>query len=139
VIVIAVCGGCYTAISVSGDALHPGARVYVDLTESGTTDLARYLGPNVRQMYGDVSTRSDTGIVLSLRSVTDRRSIETLWSGENVPVSPREIADIRERRLSKQKSWLFGSGLVAGLVLAGRAFGVLGGGEAHRGDLPVGQ
>jgi hypothetical protein len=139
VIVAAVGGGCYSAISVSGEALHPGARVYVDLTESGTTALARYVGPNVRQVYGDVSARSDTEIVLSLRSVTDRRSIETLWSGERVPVLPREIAEIRERRFSKQKSWLFGSGLAAALVLTGRAFGVLGGGEAHRGDVPVGQ
>ena len=130
-------GGCYSAIRVDSVAVRPGARVYVDLTDSGTTDLARYLGPNVQQVYGDVSASSDSAIVLSLRSVTDRRDIETLWSGERVPVPRTAIATIRERRVSKQKSWLFGAGFVAALVLTGRAFGVLGGGDAHRGDVPV--
>ena len=132
-----VASGCYTAISVDTGAVRPGARVYVDLTESGTTDLARYLGPNIREVYGDVSARSDSAIVVSLRSVTDRRAIETLWAGERVPVPRVAIAELRERRLSKQKSWLFGAGFVAGLFLTGRAFGVLGGGDAHRGDVPV--
>ena len=139
VVVSIWCGGCYSAVEVEHGALHPGVRVYVDLTETGTTDLARYLGPNARRVYGDVSGSSDSAIVVSVRSVTDRRAIETLWSGERVPVPRTEIADIRERRLSKQKSWIFGTAFAAGLALVGRSFAALGGGEAHRGDAPVGQ
>jgi hypothetical protein len=45
-----LCGACYTAIDRSHDALQPGARVYVDLTEAGTRDLAGYVGPSVRRV-----------------------------------------------------------------------------------------
>jgi hypothetical protein len=134
-----LCGACYTAVGTSHDALRPGVHVYVDLTESGTTNVARYVGPNVRQVYGDVRENSGGGLIIALRSVTDRQAIETPWAGESLAIPRAEIVSIRERRLSRRRSWVLATAVTAALLAGARAFGVLGGGEGHRGDLPVGQ
>jgi hypothetical protein len=130
---------CYTSVGASNDALHAGAHVYVELTEPGTRELARFVGPNIRELYGDVRERSATSLVLALRSVTDRRAIETPWAGELVTIPRAEIASIRERKLSRKRSWLFATAVTAALVATGRAFGVFGSGDGQRGDVPVGQ
>lgn len=130
---------CYTAVDTPHDAVRPGVRVYVDLAEAGTSNLARYVGPNVRQIYGDVSEVAGGSLVIALRSVTDRRAIETLWAGESVAIPRADIVSIRERQFSRRRTWAFATAVVAAVLAGGRAFGVFGGGEGHRGDVPVGQ
>src|SRR5829696_3929185 len=114
------CVACYTATGVPHDALPSGARVYVELTEPGTRELARFVGPNIREVYGDVREGSGANLVLALRSVTDRRAIETPWTGELVTIPHAEIAAIRERKLSRKRSWLFAAAVTAALVATGR-------------------
>ena len=131
--------GCYTAVPITGEATRPGTRVHVDLTDAGTVDMAREVGPRIRTLMGDVATVTDGELVVAMRSVTDVRGIESYWTGEQVTVPRRDIAALKERRLSRQKTTMFTVAILVGLVLTARSFGLFAGGDEHRGDLPVTQ
>lgn len=131
--------GCYTAVPIGGESARTGTRISVELTDVGTVDIASQVGPRIHLLVGDVSALTDSSIVLAMRSTTDSRGIEALWQGEQVTVKRSEIASVGERRLSPGRTAVFSAILVAGAALVARAFGLLGGGEDHRGDIPVTQ
>jgi hypothetical protein len=131
--------GCYAAIPISGESLRIGRSVSAELTDAGTAEMASQVGPRIRSLFGDVNGATDETLVLALRSATDYRGIESFWNGEHVTVPRADIAHISERRLSRSRTALITAGLLAGLYVAGRGFGLFSGGNDHRGDLPVSQ
>ena len=131
--------GCYTAVPIAGESARTGTRISVELTDAGTVDVASQVGPRIHLLVGDVSAVTDSSIVLAVRSTTDVRGIESLWQGEQVTVKRTDISSVGERRLSPSRTAVFSAILVGGAFLVARAFGILGGGEDHRGDIPVTQ
>ena len=131
--------GCYAAVPISGESLRIGRPVSAELTDAGTAEMASQVGPRIRSLFGDLNGSTDQALVLALRSATDYRGIESFWSGEHVTVPRVDIAHISERRLSRSRTALLTAGLLAGLYVAGRGFGLFAGGDDHRGDLPVSQ
>lgn len=131
--------GCYTAVPIGGDSARTGTRIAVELTDAGTVDMASQVGPRIHTLVGDVSAVSDSTVTLSMRSATDVRGIESLWQGEQVTVKRSDVASVGERRLSPGRTAVFSVILVAGAFVAARAFGLVGGGADHRGDIPVTQ
>lgn len=131
--------GCYTAVPISGESARTGTRISVELTDAGTVEMASQVGPRIHMLVGDVNVVSDSTIVLSMRSATDVRGVESLWQGEQVTVRRGDIASVGERQLSTGRTAVFSVIAVAGAFLIARAFGLLGGGEDHRGDIPITQ
>jgi len=131
--------GCYTAVPITSDTARTGTRINVELTDAGTVDMASQVGPRIHMIVGDVNVVSDSTVTLSMRSATDIRGIESLWQGEQVTVRRSDIASVGERRLSPGKTAAFSVILVAVAFLLARAFGLVVGGEDHRGDIPVTQ
>jgi hypothetical protein len=131
--------GCYTAVPIGGESARTGTRISVELTDAGTVDIASQVGPRIHLLVGDVASVSDSTVVLSMKSATDVRGIESLWQGEQVTVKRSDIASVGERRLSPGRTAVFSAILVAGAYLVARAFQIIGGGEDHRGDIPVTQ
>ena len=130
---------CYTAVPITGESARTGTRISVELTDAGTVDMASQVGPRIHTLVGDVSVVSDSTIVLSMRSATDVRGIESLWQGEQVTVKRSDVYSVGERRLSPGRTAAFSTILVAGTFVVARAFGLVGGGSGHRGDIPVTQ
>jgi hypothetical protein len=131
--------GCYTAVPITSDAARVGTRITLELTDAGTVDMASQVGPRIHTLVGDVNVVTDSSVVLSMRSAVDVRGVESLWQGEQVTVRRSDIGSVGERRLSSGKTAAFSVILVAGAFLVARAFGLVGGGEDHRGDIPVTQ
>jgi hypothetical protein len=108
--------GCYTYRPLATTSPEPGVSVRAQLTDDGSIDLARYIGPNVAAVGGRV-VGSDTGqLTLSVASVQYRTGIEQYWSGEMVRLPRTEIATMQEKRLSTTRTALFAGGLLAGVV-----------------------
>ena len=131
--------GCYTAVPIAASDARMGKRISVDLTDAGTVQMTSQVGPRIRSLTGDVATTTDGELVLALRSVSDVRGIESLWGGEQVTIPRTSIGGVTERRLSRGKTALFAVGMVAGLILAARLVGAIGGGEDRGGEPPVTQ
>jgi hypothetical protein len=138
----AVCAfdlGCYASVPISTDVARAGTQINVELTDTGISDVARQVGPRIHLVTGDVVSATDGELVLAVRSVTDLRGIESPWAGEHVTVPRADVATVSERRLSSRRTALFSAGFVAALYLTARAFGLIGGGPDHSGDIPVTQ
>jgi hypothetical protein len=126
--------GCYVSAPLATTAPEPGTRLHVQLTDAGSADLARYIGPNVVAVDGRLLQNSDSAISLSVSNVAMRSGVEQFWKGESVTLPRNAIATVQRKKLSVWRSGLVGSALVAGIVAIS---GVAGGGNgSDRGGGP---
>jgi hypothetical protein len=106
--------GCYTHVPVSTAAVPHGAEVSVLVTEPGRAALAEQVGPGVRRLGGGVLERTDTTLVLAVRSVEYLDlGVTARWAGERVEVGRDFVGELRERRLSRPRT-----GAMAAIVAA---------------------
>jgi hypothetical protein len=122
-----VTAGCYNYNPLTQPTPVAGAYVAVTLTDAGTVDLARYLGPSVFMVRGRFVTEDDHGLVLSVSSVELVRGDEVAWAGERVTLPTDRIASVQVRQLSKRRSVLLVGVGITGLVATTAAFGLIGG------------
>lgn len=110
-----------------------GERVRVVLTPEGTTELARYLGPNVAIAEGDLSSVADDGAwVVAVDFVQQMNGVRQPWSGEGVVAFPQAFrAEVLLRTYLRNQSIVDGIAIttlvVAVAVIALNAAGALGG------------
>jgi hypothetical protein len=118
VLVIPQLAGCFRYVPVQSDLVPPGARVSVGLNDRGRVAMTEAVGPGVRNLEGQLLGRTDTSLVLSVISVRYFDLGLATWAGERVEVGTGYIHDLRERRFSRTRSWLAGTAVATGLVLA---------------------
>ena len=125
----AVCltAGCYNYSPLTQPTPEPGAYLAVILTDAGSVDLARYLGPSVFAVRGRYVVADDQGLVLSVSSVELVRGDQIAWAGERVTLPNDRIASVQVRQLSKRRSVLLVGVGITGLVATTAAFGLIGG------------
>lgn len=116
---------CYVQTPLgAGAAPAPNSHVVVQLTESGAAEMTRWLGPGVRSVEGDVgAVRGDT-LDLLVSSTQQRNGEMSFWKGESVSFPRSALASTYERRLSRGRSLGLAGAIVAGVVVAGRIFGL---------------
>jgi hypothetical protein len=125
--VLLLCG-CYVNVPLATSP-DPGTRVHVQLTDAGSVDLARYLGPNVIAVDGRLLDGTDSSISVSVNQVSMRSGDEQFWKGETVNLPRRAIAFIQRKKLSPWRSGLIAGAFVAGIALiSGGGGGNTGGG-----------
>lgn len=130
---------CYNYVPLAPPAPAPGSSLAVELTDSGTDVLGRYLGPNVALVDGRLLSVTPDSLALSVRSVTDREGIDHFWRGETVSLPRRLVATLSRRRLSVGRTTVFAAGAALGAVLVLRAFGVISSGSSSSMPPPAGQ
>jgi hypothetical protein len=113
---------CHRYEPVTAASLENGASVSVALTDFGTANLGRLLGMGVGTIEGGLVSLSDSAVTLSVQVVRQRDGIETYWKGERVSIPRRDVAEIRQRRLSRGRSAAAGVALIAAAVGAVEAF-----------------
>ena len=123
VVVVLVLMGCYSYVPVAVSGPPPGARANLVLTDEGTVEMARLVGPSTRAIEGDVVSANGEGLVLAVRRLERRDGIEEFWKGEQVTVPRTAVATYTERRLSRTRTVLFGAGVAAATFVLGKAFG----------------
>ena len=119
--------GCYNYGPLTQPTPEPGASVSVTLTDAGSVDLARYLGPSVFVVRGRYVGDAEQGVLLSVSSVELVRGDEVDWKGEQVTLPKSAIASVQVRQLSKRRSVLLVGVGITGLVATTAAFGLVGG------------
>ncbi len=61
--------GCYNYLPLRRSTLVPSSYLAVTLTESGSEELARYLGPNPFVVRGRYLSATERGLAISVESV----------------------------------------------------------------------
>ena len=118
--------GCYQYVPVTAAAPPAGREVTIDISDRGRVALANQLGPGARRVHGRILQAGDTAYVLGLSAVEYLGAASVAkWSGEVVSVSRDFVTDVRERRLSRSRSWL-AAGLVVVLAAAVSTIAIIG-------------
>jgi len=136
-----VTAGCYNYDPLVTPSPEPGTYVSLSLTDAGSQDLARSLGPNVFIVRGRYLEHGNRGLLVSVTSVELKLGNELAWAGETVALPDSTISAIEVRQLAKGRSALLLGAGVAGLVATTAAFTLGGGGTrpGKQGPPPVKQ
>lgn len=121
--------GCYQHVPIDRPVPSPRTRVAVQLTDRGSLDLAPRIGNMIDRVEGSVIEAGDSTVVLAMSAAIDRRGITTSWTGETVEFRRDHIASLRERKLSRTRSWLVAGGILALAAIAAGFSGAFGGEE----------
>ena len=135
-LLVATCltAGCYNYAPLTTPTPEPGAFLAVTLTDSGSVEMARSLGPDVMRVRGRYLSSDDSGLQLSVTGVELKRGDEIFWKGETVVVPAHYVASLEVRRLAKGKSYLLAGASAAGLVITTGLFTLTGRGSARPGS-----
>lgn len=99
--------GCYTYVPATSTQMAPGARVSVAVTDRGRSELGERVGPGVRRLSGTVVISTDTSLVLSVSTVDFIDvPVPVRWNGDRIVVGRSLLSEVRERRLSRSRSWV---------------------------------
>ena len=114
--------GCYNYVPLRRSGLVPSVYLAIMLTESGSDELARYVGPNVLVVRGRYLGPNERGLALSVESVESRRGDVARWAGETVVVPGEFVRSLEQRRPSWSKTFLSVGASVVGFVVVYEAF-----------------
>jgi hypothetical protein len=105
--------GCYSVKAVEAGGPRPGSRVLASLTADGSQQLASQLGPRVVAVEGVLDEATPSVLSLRLVRTEGANQVSTFWNQEEVTIPRPVIAQLRERRLDRTRSYLM-AGLVVG-------------------------
>jgi hypothetical protein len=129
--------GCYNYLPLRRSGVVPSSYLAVTLSESGSEELARYLGPNALVVSGRYLGATERGLVLSVESIASRRGDIAHWAGETIVVPSEYVRDVAQREVSRPKTVLLAGAALLGFVLTYQAFGPgASGGVPAGGGLP---
>ena len=128
--------GCYNYLPLRRSTLVPSSYLAVTLTESGSEELARYLGPNPFVVRGRYLSATERGLAISVESVESRRGDLAHWAGETVVVPGEFVRQVEQRSMAPSKTVLLAGAAVAAFVIASQAFGPASGGGLGGGTGP---
>lgn len=109
---------CYAYQPAGSGTPHPGRGVRFQLTEAGSTDLAKYLGPNVIEVSGQLTDVLSSGeLVVAPEWVKTSNGISQPWSGEGSLNVPRDyVRSLDERAFNRRKTIIASVTVTAGLI-----------------------
>ncbi len=114
---------CYNYEPLRRSQLAPSTYVAVTLTESGSEELAQYIGPSILVVRGRFLSASDRGLTVSVAAVENRRGNSFEWKGESVEIPGEFVRAIEERHPANGKTVLLAGVSLVGFFAAYAAFG----------------
>src|SRR5882762_7483226 len=93
------------------------APVRVELTDEGSQEITRQVGPRGSALEGVVTAKSDTALVFNVTALTRMNGVEETWHGEHVTVPVSGVSRMQRRKFSALNTGLFIAGLVTGALL----------------------
>src|SRR2546428_1010780 len=110
--------GCYNYLPLRRSSLVPSSYLAVTLTESGSEELARYLGPNALVVRGRYLAATDRGLALAVEAVESRRGDIARWAGETVVVPSEFLRAVEQRQVARGKVVLLAGAAAGGFAAA---------------------
>jgi hypothetical protein len=123
VVVAALATGCYNYTPLGRASLVPSAYLAVTLTESGSQELAPYIGPSVLVVRGRFRSATEHGLMLSVAEIETRRGDLLLWNGEPVVIPGEFVRSVETRQTATGKAALLAGTALVGFFAAYAAFG----------------
>jgi hypothetical protein len=114
---------CYNYLPVRRSTLAPSTYLALTLTDDGSDELARYLGPGVLVVRGRFLAATERGLAISVGSVELRRGDILEWKGETVVVPGEFVRAVEERQVAHGKTVLLAGVSLFAMVVAYQAFG----------------
>lgn len=112
---------CYSYRPVIATTPTVGERVRLGLTIDGTNELARYLGPLVVSVEGQLHSTSETGYDVAVDFVQMSSGIRQEWSGEGVVTIPKFYVTTTHQRTFLKRQTIIAAGIaVAVLVITAK-------------------
>jgi hypothetical protein len=136
VLAVTLQAACYNYAPLRRSELSPSTYLAVTLTEAGSEELARYIGPNVLVVRGRFLSATERGLILSVSAVENRRGDVLEWNGESVGVPGEFVRSLEERHPARGKTVMLAGVSLAGFFVAYAAFGPGVGGAASGGSGP---
>lgn len=126
--------GCYSVSAVDPGGPQPGTRLLASLTPDGSQQLASQVGPRVIAVEGVLDEATAERLSLRLVRTEGANQISTYWNQEEVTIPRPAIAQLRQRRLDRTRSYLMAGAIVGGaLLIASAAGGVFAGDDSGGG------
>ncbi|MGH7538097.1 MAG: hypothetical protein ACREMF_05650 [Gemmatimonadales bacterium] len=116
--------GCHTYVPLPTPTPLPSTHVSAALTDSGSLELARLLGPRIVAVDGRVLSASERALVLAVFKTTNRTAEDVSWRGEVVALPPPLVAHLQARTFSKGRSLLLTGAVLIGSAAVVRFFKV---------------
>ena len=116
-----VTGGCYFHSVVHESSPEPGTVVMVTLSQDSDPRLAALIGSNAYVVDGRVLPSTPDSLALALRHVQRSGGHLEPWHGEHVAFPKTSVRGVERRRLSVPATMGLVGGVMAGLVLLGKA------------------
>lgn len=115
--------GCYNYEPLRLARVVPSTYVAITLTESGSEELARYVGPSVLVVRGRLLSTTEQGLAVSVAAVETQRGHVVDWQGETVVVPGEFVRALDARHAAPAKTVLLAGASLVGFLAAYRAFG----------------
>lgn len=108
---------CYAYQPATGTP-HPASGVRFRLSPEGTSELARYLGPNVSIVTGQLTEILPNGtLTVAPQWVKTSNGVEQPWSGEGAVQFPREfVLGLEQRTYNARRTMLATVVVTVGLI-----------------------
>ncbi|MBI2797292.1 MAG: hypothetical protein HYX65_11360 [Gemmatimonadetes bacterium] len=116
----------------------PDVQFRVELTDQARVAVASQLGPEVRDVTGQVLSRTGDDVVMAVREVVYLRGDMLKMAGDSVHFSRQQMANVTEKKFSLPRTLLVAAGIAVavGVFLGSKSlFGA--GGSSPEGP-PVG-
>ena len=106
--------GCYTYSNTAVSDAAIMAPVRVQLTEEGSQELTKQVGPRGSMLEGAITAKSESTLVFGVTALTRANGVEETWHGERVTVPTSSVSRIQLRKFSPLNTGLFVAGIIAG-------------------------
>ena len=93
-------------------------RVRLMLTDQGSVEMTRYLGPRVAAAEGALNrVANDGAMVVAVDFVQMADGVRQPWSGEGLVTFPASyVREVRERTFLRRQSYIAGTALTGGVI-----------------------
>ena len=112
--------GCYAYTRVAPDAVAPGRELRLTLTDLGSAELWRELGPRASAVDGLIAARDSSAFRVAVMQVVRSGGTEERWSGEMVRLPQPAVAVVETRRFSRTRTALLAGGMTVATYLVAR-------------------
>jgi hypothetical protein len=106
---------CFHQVPVSRVGVASGSHVSLQITDQGRIALTESVGPGIQSIDGRVLESTDSSVVLAVASIRFfDLQVPMPRDGERMEIAHGFFSEVRERRLSRSRSFI-----AAGLAAAG--------------------
>ena len=88
--------------------------VRVELTEQGSEEISKQVGPRGSMLEGVLASRSDSSLVFNVTALARMNGVEETWHGEHVTVPATDVSRIQLRKFSAVNTSLLAAAIVLG-------------------------